>query len=674
VERSRQEYLVEAEDVVEQLFLDLENLREQPQKSAEHRQLLDSIFRRVHNIKGSAASFGLSGAGKIAHEFEALLAGMRSGRTATTETVLNACEAAAAALADSLRLATSGQNEPSRQTLFETIRQALENDNSIAKQQVEAIFAELPADLWQSLTAEEKERLGHLVEQGSRVFIVETKFNVADFDQRYFNLKEKLVQHGDVVSTLPTVVTDHPDQINFRTLFATEAEPSDVEKHLLDFPGVELNELANAHLQQTPDLQRSEFSRDFSLASFVRTNLDQLDQVISSAHELLRSSGDTFAFALSKIDNSQEQQQLQLQAEQFRQSFLALEEEIINLRMTTIGAFLKRAERAGQAAARAAGKPIDIQIRGLDIRADKLLCEAVADAIVHLVRNAVDHGIEPPDERLRAGKEACGRVLLEAMKTGGRTCIRVIDDGRGIDPQIISRAATDLGIIDEGESLNLERSLRLIFRPGFSTSANASTISGRGVGLDVVETAVEQAGGEVRVSGEPGCGAHFEIHLPVTFGLLRASLISSAGNRYCIDPDQSLSLRRISAAQIEEGPAGEEVKSEKLPIMRLRRLLGQDAGPAGQEDLEVLICEIPDSTDRAETGSCQRVGLIVDSSEGTEEVLVRHLGRHAGRWQGIVGATELRDGTVALVLDLPVLVKRAVKSPATGAILLETSS
>lgn len=673
MERSRQEYLVETEDVVEQIFLDLENLREHPQKDRQQRELLDSVFRRVHNVKGSAASFGLPGLGEIAHEFENLLTGMRSGRTALTSTVLDACEFAAAALADSLSLAASGVVEPSRRPLFEIMRQAGQIDGSTVEADIETIFAALPHDLWQCLGEDEKHRLGHLVDQGAHILIVETKFDVADFDQQYYNLKEKLAAHGDVVSTSPTVVTDRPDQINFRILFATEADISVLEKELLEFPGVKLNELEAAQIKDAPDLQRSEFSPLFSLAKFVRTNLDELDHLISSAYQLLRTTSDTFASALSRISDAQERKQLQLQAEQFRQSFLSLEEEIINLRMTTIGAFLKRAERAGRLAARAAGKQVDIQIEGVDIRADKLLCEAVADAVVHLVRNAVDHGIETPSERLRAGKGVPGQVRIEALKAGGRTCISVTDDGRGIDPQIISRAAADLGIIDEGENLNLERSLRLIFRPGFSTLAKASAISGRGVGLDVVETAVEQAGGEVRVSSEPGRGARFEIHLPVTFGLLRAGLISSAGNRYCVDAEHAVSIRRMDAAEIGEMAEGLELESEQMPIIRLRQLLGQHPREPQENDFDVLICEIPDPSVRTEEGARRRIGLIVDSTEGMEEVLVRHLGPHAGRWQGIAGATELRDGTVALVLDLPVLIKRATRSQVPGAILSETT-
>ena len=658
METTRQQYLVEAEDVVEQIFQDLESLRQHPQEDRYQRELLDAVFRRVHNVKGSAASFGFPALGEIAHEIENLLAAVRSGRTSLSSAVLDACEAGVTALADSLRLAASGVVEPAQQSVIETLRQATSNHNSTDNEKVQAIFSVLPADVWHSLGVAEKERLTHAVGQGARVLMVETRFNVADFDQQYHVLKEKLAGRGDVISTSPAVAADRPDQIHFRTLFATEADPSDLGKELLDFAGLELKELGAAKVPPDSDIQTTDYSAVVSLATFVRTDLDQLDHVISSAHEILRTTGDTFASAVAKISDAEEQRQLQLQAERFRQSFLTLEEEIINLRMTTIGALLRRAERAGRSAARAAGKQVDIQIRGLHIRADKLLCEAVADAVVHLIRNAVDHGIETPSERLRAGKEATGHVRIEASKTGGRARIKVTDDGRGIDPQIISRSAVKQGIIDERENLSLERSLRLIFRPGFSTLAKATNVSGRGVGLDVVETAVEQAGGEVRVSSEPGRGASFEIHLPVTFGLLRASLCSSGGNRYCIDADQAVSVRRVDAAQIETVPEGEELESEQLPIVRLTQLLGQQPRESANH-FDMFICEVPETTERdGGTISRRRVGLIVDSTEGAEEVLVRHLGRHAGRWQGIAGATELRDGTVALVLDLPILIKR----------------
>ena len=193
---------------------------------------------------------------------------------------------------------------------------------------------------------------------------------------------------------------------------------------------------------------------------------------------------------------------------------------------------------------------------------------------------------------------------------------------------------------------DIEQSLRLIFRPGFTTLAAASNISGRGVGLDVVETAVEQVGGELRVSSKPGLGTTFEIRLPVTFGLVTTNVVVSAGNRYCIPNSQTLG---IDAIDVVDGASG----ANQLRQVSLRDLLGQPEEPDDStSQLHLLTCQFTDERAGIES-QLKAVGIVVDQVEGPEEVLVRNLGRHAGRWYGIAGATELRDGTVALVLDLP---------------------
>jgi two-component system chemotaxis sensor kinase CheA len=262
------------------------------------------------------------------------------------------------------------------------------------------------------------------------------------------------------------------------------------------------------------------------------------------------------------------------------------------------------------------------------------------------------------------------------MNEGSQSRVRVTDDGRGIDANLISAAAARLGIV-QGAGLDLERSLRLIFRPGFTTFAAASEVSGRGVGLDVVETAVEQVGGELRVSSKPGVGTSFEIRLPVTFGLLRATVVVSAKNRYCIPSSQTVVIEPLAAGNDLENRVAfnppqphEDQKSEtnessadQLPLVSLRALLGEHEEPQGEDEGSsrqsyVVTCQFPDEEADASGSGTKSVGLIVDAVEGTQEVLVRNLGRHAGRWYGVAGATELQDGTVALVLDIPRLLSR----------------
>jgi two-component system chemotaxis sensor kinase CheA len=339
--------------------------------------------------------------------------------------------------------------------------------------------------------------------------------------------------------------------------------------------------------------------------------------------------------------------------------------------MVSIGRIFKRAERAGRATARLAGKDVSFQSAGQELRLDKVLADAIVLPLEHLARNAVDHGIESPAERLQLGKAPRGLVRFEALQEGSQTRIRVSDDGRGIDAALVSRAARDSQLIDPDAVLDVNQSLRIIFRPGFSTATDVSATSGRGVGLDVVETNVEQVGGKVLVSTVPGRGVTFEIRLPVTFGLLAAMIVSSGGHRYCIDSRQV--IRAQSYQEFESSVANSS--AEKAPKVYLRDLLGQ---PAADTQSMVITCRIGNGSNVQEqqphsqqgdrvpastlnspqqefslTTQVEQLALVVDNLEGMEEVLVRNLGSHAGRWYGIAGATELLDGKVALVLDLP---------------------
>jgi two-component system chemotaxis sensor kinase CheA len=262
------------------------------------------------------------------------------------------------------------------------------------------------------------------------------------------------------------------------------------------------------------------------------------------------------------------------------------------------------------------------------------------------VRNAVDHGIESVEERTQAGKKERGTIRIEAISEGSQSRLKVMDDGRGVDPIVISAAVRRLGIVTTEGELDIERSLRLIFRPGFTTLASVSDVSGRGVGLDIVETGVEQVGGELRVSSKPGRGTTFEIRLPVTFGLVATNVVVSAGYHYCIPASQTLGIDAIDAV---DGASG----ANRLPQVSMRDLLGQPEEPddsTGQ--LHLITCQFTDER-AGMSRELKSIGIVVDRVEGPQEVLVRNLGRHAGRWYGIAGATELKDGTAALVLDLP---------------------
>jgi two-component system, chemotaxis family, sensor kinase CheA len=292
----------------------------------------------------------------------------------------------------------------------------------------------IPADIWSSLKQEQKHTLQQSIAEGARLFLVQTSLEVADFDQQFQSLKETLSKTGEVISTLATV--DRAGKISFRMLYTGTVEA---------------------------DL----------------TSLDIPDVIVEEISVPLTAASPKSAIDIHALERS----------------FEKLSAELENSGIAPVGDVFQQALRAGRSTALATGKEIDFEVRGQDLKLDQTLCEAMADPLIHLVRNAVDHGIESNDERVRRGKDPRGKIVIEVTTSEAQTTITVTDDGRGIDPA----------------------SLPFIFQPGYSTASEVSTISGRGVGLDAVKTGVEEAGGSVSVSSEPGKGSTFKLTLPNSY-------------------------------------------------------------------------------------------------------------------------------------------------------------
>ena len=682
MDQSQRQFLAETEDLIEQIFVDLDELREKANNRRARRELVDRIFRRIHRIKGSAASLGLEGLSEIAHEFENLLGAVRTGRVVVDNDVLDTCESAVIALFESLHLASSGVIEPSRRALFERIEVLAQGNSAKASPDIGSVLDSLP---WQSLTGDEKHRLERAVEERDDLYVVTTSFDIASFDEEFSRLKEKLAARGEVIASSPMVDAERADKINFQILFAGRSNLDVADPDLTNFAGLGIRKVAGkpetpasgdkaepvspsgqpawgvganslvAGLRLTPAA---------SLSNFIRTDLDDLDRLISSTHDLFRATAKALELALSQPHASNAvQEELERLDVQIRRSFLSVEEKLIGLRMVSLAPVLQRAARAGRAAARLSNKEIDFEVVGSNLKLDKLLSDAIADPLIHLVRNAVDHGIETPEQPAQLPERKRGLVRIEVTSEGRQTCLRVTDNGRGVDPELVSQAAIQLGVIGRNTILDMDHSVRMLFRPGFTTLSTASTISGRGVGLDVVETAVEHVGGELRVSSQSGRGSTFEIRLPATFGLLRSTMVASGGSSFCLDNGHVVKIEVIAASQIEKSDDKEALRSESgvLPVVRLRELLGQPADETVSTDLvHIVTCEFPEKGSRDEMHRKERMGVVVDKVVGSEEVLVRNLGRHSSRWPGIAGATELRDGTVALVLDLRRLIQGVV--------------
>lgn len=666
------EFLAETEDLVEILFGDLQALRVRHSEGRARRELVGRIFRHVHTIKGSSATVELEAITKIAHEFETLLDAVRLGRVTIDDAVLNAFDSAANAISQSLNAVAQRQAPPETGDLVDLLRKlALPRSDDNAPIAVKKTLHALPEEIARSLSKHEEHRLREALDEDANLFVINVSFELATFDKRFRDLSDALAQDGEIISTLPGLSGDSPDEIGFRIIYAAKAKRADLEARASEFGKLSFTELTTAKASKSKAGNRAEevetrsaSSQPTSISSLtthVRVELAELDKIISLAHEILVES--TIALTSSQASNSgpSERTSIEQQAEASRDRLVIIEERLIGLRMVTVSQILERAARAGRLAARATGKDVTFVTTGGDVKLDKALADAIADPLLHILRNAVDHGVELPSERKRIGKKPRGTVRLEARGEGNRVVLRVVDDGRGIDPLRITRAAAAQGVIEAGRLLTKPQALRLIFRPGFSTAASVSSVSGRGVGLDVVERAVEQVGGELHVSSEPSAGTTFEIVLPTTLALLPSLVVRSSGHLYCIEASRILETGIIAVDDVQRNLSVGTIdwRGSSIPLVEMRKLLVQsprDAQKLGESVAVIIISCLP-GMGTAEGNGEKRAAVIVDAVEGQTEALVRGLGRHRARWRGISGATDLRDGTIALVLDLPRLLE-----------------
>lgn len=334
----------------------------------------------------------------------------------------------------------------------------------------------------------------------------------------------------------------------------------------------------------------------------------------------------------------------------FDRNLAEMQSGILAVRMVPLGQVFERLARAVRQISRASEKEIRLVITGSETEVDKLIVEELSDPLLHIVRNAIDHGIESGPERARLGKPLEGTIALNAYQAGNHVVIEIEDDGAGIDEERVLATAVRKGIVREDEARELSRReiLGLIFLPGFSTRENVTDLSGRGVGLDVVKTNIGRLGGVVDVSSERGIGTKFTITLPITLAILRALLVGVAGRQYAIPLSSVAEATVLDGGKIRtiEGREVMSLRGETLPLCRLDRLFGHEPVATSSQRFVVVIA----------LGG-RRVGLIVDALFGQQDIVIKALGPSLAGVRGFAGATDLGDQRVGLVLDAAALLE-----------------
>ena len=374
----------------------------------------------------------------------------------------------------------------------------------------------------------------------------------------------------------------------------------------------------------------------------VRIDLRRLDNLMNLIGELVITRGRLAQLAAASGDPALEES-----VSQASRLITDLQDEIMTCRMVPVWQVFDRFPRLVRDAGRALGKQIELTIEGKEIEIDRSMLDEVGDPLVHLLRNAIDHGIEAPADRVKAGKPEAGRLTLSAVRDRSTVLIRVADDGRGIDRAKVLRRARELGLVEAGRTeLSDEELIRLISRSGFSTADTVTDISGRGVGMDTVQSRVRALGGALEIRTVPGEGTSVTARLPVTLAIVRALLARVASETY------ALPLTHINETVLLDPGAlrtikGQEVlvlRNDVLPVIRLRERMRLPAHAAG--DQQVIVLDV----------ASRRAGLVVDELAGQQEIVVKQFDGVRDGLSLFSGATILGDGVPALIVDVGSLV------------------
>ncbi len=376
----------------------------------------------------------------------------------------------------------------------------------------------------------------------------------------------------------------------------------------------------------------------------IRVGVVHLDKLMDLVGELVLTRNQILQFNAEREDPA-----LNATSQRLNLITTELQEGVMKTRMQPIGMVWNKLPRVVRDMAVALGKQIRLEMEGADTELDRTIIEAIKDPLVHLVRNSCDHGIEPPDARISAGKSAQGKLTLRAYHEGGQVNIEIGDDGTGIDVVQVKQKAIEKGLLrpEQAEKLSDREALNLIFQPGFSTAQTVTKVSGRGVGMDVVKSNIEKIGGVVDISNRPGEGSTVKLKIPLTLAIIPGLIITSGGERFVIPQVSLLELIRLegdsSEKHIEQvhGTPVYRRRGSLLPIAYLNRVLGLEP----EERADAVSIVVLQAEDR-------QFGLVVDGINDTQEIVVKPLGKQLKGLTEYAGATIMGDGRVALILDV----------------------
>ncbi len=651
----------------------------QLENEPDNMELLNEVFRVAHTLKGMAGTMGFTKMQTLTHDMENALSSIRNGNIQVNTNVIDLlfqCLDALESYLDNI-VNTGLEGEKAYNHLIQKLNQMLTGDGSTNdganekdKKNINSKAEEKNNAL--SLTDYEKNVITTGFQQGYKAYAITICLNASCVlkSARAFIVFRTLERHGEIIKSTPNVedIEDEKFELEFSVVVLSRTEKEVFSKELLsiaEITDVKIIEIEDHHVNQNKNqqnIQQKELvqsqtkvqkdkkaKQDHPIkpraGKTVRVDIERLDPLMNLVSELIIVKN-----SLEDIDR-QADQNFNESIEYLERITTNLHDAVMKVRMVPVERVFNRFPRMIRDLSRQLSKDIHLDMSGEDTELDRTVIDEIGDPLIHLLRNAADHGLETTEERKSKGKSPEGHIYLRAYQDGNNVVIEVEDDGFGIDAQKIKQKALEKEIVTSeiADNMTEQELVELLFQPSFSTASKVTDVSGRGVGLDVVKTKIEALGGDIEVKTKIGSGSKFTVRLPLTLAIIQALMVQVGLEKYAIPLNTIHTIEDIPISEVKTVQKQEVIvlRNTVIPIVRLHQILDTPQKDIKQKDMLTIVI--------VRKGEKQ-AGFVVDDLVGQQEIVIKSLGKYLSHIKMIAGATILGDGEVALILDVNTLV------------------
>lgn len=655
----------------------LQNLNEQVmelENDPERVSILDEIFRSAHTLKGMAATMGYTTMAELTHKMENVFALLKSGALTADEgiiTVIFDCLDMLSAIVEDLRAETEDEQDTSTLTnkldSLLAIQKGEPKDETVSEANLNEMTIDDSNFALGKLDSSDISVIRDAHEKKFHAFFIKVRLDETSMmkNARVYVVINKLEKSGDILNSDPDVVTMENEDFGneFSLVYLTQTEKSAVEEQILETSEIEdvvIHEITAEDLEAEPagveavlqpetDEQNADgelktaskekpkpaTNHSNAMNQSIRVDIEKLDSFMNLVSELV-----IYRTRLEEINEDLQRLELREPLEQVSRIATDLQELVLKIRMQPLSVVTNRFGRMIRDLSNELGKEIDLVIEGDDTELDKTVVSELGEPLIHLLRNAVDHGVETPEARRANGKNPKGTIRITAYQEGNRVFLTVSDDGKGVNPTVIKESAARKGI--EISQMSDKEIQQLIFHPGFSTAKNVTNISGRGVGMDVVKQKINELGGTIEIISEVDKGTAFRMSLPLTLSIIQALLVTVGTEQFALPLGVVRKVIRPEPEEIVQTHAGEVYyfEDETIPVVRLQDSL--DIHTALEEKPYLIIVKIDE----------RLYALAVDNLIRQQEIVIKELGRELKTINKYLGATIMGNGNIILILDI----------------------